>query len=420
MRNVRSLLNLFTIAVMVAISFGVTTTTVKAKIACDYTCHIGGGGGGGGTGGTGNSGGRGNKDDDAGYRPPPKPCTQLSCMTPAQQRAWLANQNCGTTHPVVTINAYWKQSQGVCFDGSLTVDSCSGSLKKATGRPVACIENQRNEAEETPGQEMVDIDVCSTYAISPTSFTCNGMLDLSASVEFPAVPVHTRPYPSTLVRYDTVIRIGELSSASASDSIPYYSWYGNSDATDPAPGDWRFITLTVTVYPKRISGAQYFGEVELEHIGWIQLPIMQLYTFQWPLPSHPAGGGGPTAGEVGQLEELPQDMPLLENHARAPYGAKCVISWQEWEYDPLIQDFGWIGHSHEVEILPSDVPGLAPEETADLDGDGVGDAFWGNGVVVLRMNDANDVDDPVYAHSYSWGSVFYWANREGQGQISFP
>ena len=57
---------------------------------------------------------------------------------------------------------------------------------------------------------------------------------------------------------------------------------------------------------------------------------------------------------------------------------------------------------------------------ADTNGDGIPDAYWDPGVVINRMNDANSVSDPVYGHAYSWGDIFYWAVREGQGQILFP
>ena len=56
---------------------------------------------------------------------------------------------------------------------------------------------------------------------------------------------------------------------------------------------------------------------------------------------------------------------------------------------------------------------------ADTNGDGIPDAYWDPGVEINRMNDANSVSDPVYGHAYSWGDIFYWAVREGQGQILF-
>ena len=92
-----------------------------------------------------------------------------------------------------------------------------------------------------------------------------------------------------------------------------YAAMGGGSSANPAIGDWRNITLTNTIYPD----PGVLPQVYLQNIGWITPPIGQLYTFTWPLPSHPAAGGGPTASAVGQLQELPQDMPLYTNQARA-------------------------------------------------------------------------------------------------------
>jgi hypothetical protein len=59
--------------------------------------------------------------------------------------------------------------------------------------------------------------------------------------------------------------------------------------------------------------------------------IGELHTFQWNLPSHPAAGGGPLSGQVGQLEELEPDVPLYTNWTRAPYMVYCTISYYEWK-----------------------------------------------------------------------------------------
>ena len=57
---------------------------------------------------------------------------------------------------------------------------------------------------------------------------------------------------------------------------------------------------------------------------------------------------------------------------------------------------------------------------ADLNGDGKPDAYWGRLSFIRRMDDAGNVNNPEWAHSYSWGPVWYWAVREGQGQIGWP
>ena len=59
-------------------------------------------------------------------------------------------------------------------------------------------------------------------------------------------------------------------------------------------------------------------------------------------------------------------------------------------------------------------------KVADLNGDGRPDAYWGRLSFIRRMDDAGSVNNPQWAHSYSWGPVWYWAVREGQGQIGWP
>ena len=57
---------------------------------------------------------------------------------------------------------------------------------------------------------------------------------------------------------------------------------------------------------------------------------------------------------------------------------------------------------------------------ADLNGDGKPDAYWGRLSFIRRMDDNGNVNNPEWAHSYSWGPVWYWAAREAQGQIGWP
>ena len=58
---------------------------------------------------------------------------------------------------------------------------------------------------------------------------------------------------------------------------------------------------------------------------------------------------------------------------------------------------------------------------ADLNGDGVPDAYWDRLVQVRRMDNNKRIDEPDWKHTYSWcGSTWYWAVREGQGQVGWP
>jgi hypothetical protein len=48
------------------------------------------------------------------------------------------------------------------------------------------------------------------------------------------------------------------------------------------------------------------------------------------------------------------------------------------------------------------------------------DAYWNTQVTVRRMDDNNQIDNPAWQASWSWGGVVYWAVREGQGQVGWP
>ena len=159
--------------------------------------------------------------------------------------------------------------------------------------------------------------------------------------------------------------------------------------------------------------------------------------FYWDLPSHPEAGGGPLAGSVG-LDELPADFPLFEGTAKAPYRLYWELRYLEWdshcdeggsgalncgrdEYGNFTghREWDWEGRSSGGEIPPSAVQGLPASMMADLDHNGAPDAYWDRSVQIRRMDNANRVDNPLWARSYSWGSIFYWGVREGQGQIGW-
>ena len=273
--------------------------------------------------------------------------------------------------------------------------------------------------------------ICNNVIVTDANIGCDTQWKLTAHVDYPGIPIDTRPYPATLNRWPTVLRVGALETSSGSAGLGYIPAGGGSP-TNPSVGDWRNIKLTLTLYPKTAIPPQVY----LENIGWVTTPVGQFYTFQWPLPSHPAAGGGPTAGAVGQLQELAQDTPLYTNYARAAYGLTCELDWQQYTKNCVLGPdssgnydcggdrghtvYSWDPHSVVHDIPPTEVKNLPPAQAADTNGDGVPDSYWDLGVVIRRMNDANSISDPVYAHSYSWGSVFYWAAREAQGEITYP
>jgi hypothetical protein len=233
------------------------------------------------------------------------------------------------------------------------------------------------------------------------------------------------------------MRVMGLGTSSSSGRLGYIPWGGGSPS-EPKPGDWRDVTLRLEIQP-----VADWAEVFLENIGLIRMRIGELHTFQWNLPSHPAAGGGPLSGQVGQLEELEPDVPLYTNWTRAPYMVYCTISYYEYtsrcvsgpdEYGGTDcgrrdaqgrrtghREWYWRRQSKTTAITPQMAINNVPASLlADLNGDGVPDAYWGRLSFIRRMDDAGNVDNPEWAHSYSWGPVWYWAAREAQGQIGWP
>lgn len=314
-----------------------------------------------------------------------------------------------------------------CLPTSGLVDSCTGVILAAynTGLPTDC-----------PVEYVEPPNPCTTeLTMTPGGVVCGTDWDwhLTASARLPTISLDARPYPATLVRWeDTAIRLGALPTSSGTGRLAYAALGGGSPG-NPAPGDWRDIRLTLTFRPA--AGA---ATVSLPHIGELSLPLGgNPMLFYWDLPSHPEAGGGPLAGSVG-LDELPADFPLYEGYARAPYRLFWELRYQEWASHCEVggsgalncgrDEFGnftghrewdWEGRSSGGEIPPSAVQGLPASMMADLDHNGAADAYWDRFVQIRRMDNANRIDNPLWARTYSWGRVFYWGVREGQGQIGW-
>ena len=264
---------------------------------------------------------------------------------------------------------------------------------------------------------------------------------LNASVSFPNTFLDIRPFPVTLVRWPSAVRNGGTPSASSSGTLDYIA-YGGGDEDDPEAGDWRDVTLTLSLTPA--SPLLFFtmpqiGTLALPDVGPDGPPV----TFQFELPSHPAAGGSLLAGQVSGLAELPPDMPLFAGSATSAYRLFWSLSYEAYDKDcepgpdpetgtfncqlsgQSIEDDGhweyeWENQNMGGEITPDMVIGLPSEIAADLDGDGTPDAYWNHQVTVRRMDDNNQIDNPTWQASWSWGGVVYWAVREGQGQVGWP
>ena len=261
---------------------------------------------------------------------------------------------------------------------------------------------------------------------------------MSARVTFPEIYLDVRPYPATLVRWPTAVRNGGTPESTGSGGVNYIP-NGGGSPNNPQEGDWQDLRLILTLQPAgpMFVTLPHIGDMILSNQGGTGNPTM----IQWEVPSHPAVGGGPLAGSVGGLDELPGDIPLFVGNGRAPY--KLFWELRYYEYEAVegcvagpngngnyncgggtghhdIVGYDWKHHSSGGEIPPSAVQNLPAAIMADINNDGTPDAYWDNNLTLRRMDDNNRVDNPQYQRSWNWGGIIYWAVREGQGQIGWP
>lgn len=333
----------------------------------------------------------------------------------------------------------------MCTTVTQYIDTCTGGALADAEGPMTS-DDGAFHVSECPTGYTIPPNPCEEFIVSGGGVSCKydwstvgksgASWELRAHAGWPGNELHTRPYPVTLVDWDTVLRAAGLGTSRGSGRLSYAPWGGGTES-NPAGGDWRDVVLRLEIRP-----VTDWAEVFLENIGLMRLKIGDLYTFQWNLPSHPAAGGGPLSGEVGQLEELEPDVPLYSNWSRAPYMVYCTIEYYEWDSACVDgpdenggtncrrdangvftghREWGWRHHSKTTPIPPTASHVNAPASLlADINGDGFPDAYWGRLSFIRRMDDAGSVTNPVWAHSYSWGAWWYWGVREAQGQIGWP
>lgn len=366
------------------------------------TCTTGGGGG--------DDGGDGSGSGDS--TPPPLTCTP------------------GATHDQMVYSPS-DSSSGQCIIWLRVVDDCTGSVVySAYGGVGPCPEvNASPAAPDHP---------CDVLIVTGAGITCEGSDGwyVAATVRFPETYLDLRPFPATLVRWPTALRNGGQLGASASGS---QAFYGSGSIAAPHVGDMADITLTLSLNP---AGPLY---VTLPHVGSLILPNQggsgTPRLIQWEVPSHPQAGGGPLAGTVAGMDELPGDLPLFEGSGRSPYRLYWNLSYlvygtiEECIPGPspsgnyncaggsghrVVTGYEWQRRSSGGEIAPASVANLPSAIAADLNHDGVPDAYWNRNLTLRRMDDADSVENPTYRRSWNWGGTIYWAVREGQGQIGWP
>ena len=286
--------------------------------------------------------------------------------------------------------------------------------------------------------------------------------NLYVQAGLPCATLDIEPYPVTLVRWPTYLRFSGAGSSSASAHLDFV---GRGTEDDPMPGDQRDIRLVLTVKPLAPQ-----MQVHLPRAGYYQgdgqhcpeaqnfaLPLQNSSSpprtaICWNVPSHPAAGAGPLAGNVLGMDELASDFPLFDGWARVPYMAGWQATYEEWdvverncELGPARWDedghpvyecktpgstwknghwvniYDWKRHSEGGVIDPAVVEDFPQSLLADLNGDGRPDGFWSYNVRIRRMDEAWNVHNPVYHREWPCRPHVYFAVREGQTQsIYFP
>ena len=320
-----------------------------------------------------------------------------------------------------------------CITNSVELDSCNKviAVYGRTGEGGVDCPGQN----PTPAPPTSNNNNCSSLVYSNGTVSCkwNFQWQLSASVTMPPIVIDVRPYPATLVSWPTTYRINGLATNTGSGSLAYAGWGGGMPNAS-RPGDWRNVTLTLTMQP---TGNPL--QIALSLIPTFSVPATGgIKIFKWNVASHPAEGANTTAGAVGQLGELPSDMPLFQGSTMTTYRLFYVLNYQSYSERyvckdpatpvPIFKPVGtavpyvcvnsvtvgqWNDQTKSGEILPSQVANLP----SYMNGGSVYNDWT---VVIRRMDDNGSVNDPAYAHQYSWGSTFFFAVREGQGMIGGP
>jgi hypothetical protein len=323
-------------------------------------------------------------------------------------------------------------STNTCTVHPIRVDNCTGTIVGGSEQigSISCHLPNGSSPPQHP---------CTSFSVGSGGVTCeNSGWNIRARVTFPEIYLDVSPYPATLVRWPTLIRNGGLPPSSGSGDVNYIS-NGGGSASHPQVGDWQNLRLILTLRP---AGSMF---VTLPHVGDLILQSQGAtgnpMPIQWEVPSHPAVGGGPLAGSISGLDELPSDIPMFVGRGRAPYQLFWELRYQQYEaiegcvpgpnrngnYNcgggtghREITGYEWRQHSSSGEIPPAAVQDLPAALMADINQDGTPDAYWNNNLTLRRMDEANRVNHPQYQRSWNWGGIIYWAVREGQGQIGWP
>jgi hypothetical protein len=331
---------------------------------------------------------------------------------------------------------YYVQGKQQCEKLQAYFDSCGNVIPYSIQNQGMGVISDCTGSNSTPTPSQSNtFNKCSlVYDNGSISCSWNFQWRLVASVTMPPIVIDTRPYPVTLVSWPTTMRVNSLATNSGSGRLAYAGWGGGRPG-NPRPGDWENITLTVTFRP---TGNPVTVNLAQQPPFTVSASAGGKKTFTWMVASHPAVGAVMTAGQVGQLSEIPGDMTLFQGNSMTTYRLFYTLTYQEYSTHTKCGDSAtpvpavppaippgsyqcknlvtigeWNSKSENGEIPPGAVQNLP----ASING---GSVYNDYSVVIRRMDESGSTSNPAYAHEYSWGSIFWWGCREGQGQIGWP
>ena len=388
----------------------------------------------GGSGGSGTPGSGGTSTPGKGSNPTPGGGVQTpTCNISGEVPGTAINPDSTVgSGPLTFLGVFYPKlpdGQMYCSVMNAAFDHCGNFLHWGLGRmPLSAAPCNTTTTPVAPTPH----SPCKVLSYNGGNITCDWdfQWNLSAAVSMPPIVIDARPYPVTLVNWPTTFRVNGLSSNSGNGTLSYAGWGGGGPG-NPRQGDWRNITLTLTFRP---TGNPV--TVNMTLIPSFTVPTSgSTKTFEWQVASHPAVGANSTAGAVGQLGEIPSDMTLFQGSSMTTYGLYYSLNYEEYSEHLVCLDLppsapsvppvtppgcqnqklvgSWNGKSENGEILPGEVANLP----ASMNG---GSVFNDWTVVMRRMDENGNANNPAYAHQYSWGSVFFFGVREGQGQIGWP
>jgi hypothetical protein len=281
------------------------------------------------------------------------------------------------------------------YDGAMLND-IRAAHGNYTFQTYTCPGSTTEGGQEQPPQPPDKCDLKVSWNGTSFSAYCanHSEWECVAAVPLPPSYIDLRPYPVTLVRWDTALRYSGQDTS-------------HGECLTPTAGNLKNLSITLDFKP----------------VGWVTVDLPYLprmtfttpnYTptlFKWEIPSYPGYGGGRLSGSLGGFfDEVPGDIPVFEGRMQTPYRLYYSFSF---EYP----GGAW---SESGELLPQDVVDLPQSMYADLDKNGIPDAYWNSNFVISRMDDNNRTDNPLYERHWSYGSLLPWGVREGQGQIGWP